>query len=303
MTNTCRCGAALSEGTTLCPRCVRTLDVALVNVAAHHLDLGTLRTKRTRYGSGAATKGSIGKTRPIGVDLRFVAPSDARGRDQWQIPGREGEGTTLDRTVRASLLLWVARAAGTWPNLTQPSGTVSAQCTWLGGILTAIAGQDWAGALVDDMLGLERKLARLVDRPPERWYAGKCSAQDPSDPDGSACTYELYASEESGTIRCRACGTEHDVADRRDFLLEEAKGYHVTATEAASALIAWTDYDGSEKKLVDLIWSWRDRGKLEVADVTSLHGKDRHLYRLGDIQELLVRHAQRIQRRRLGHSA
>jgi hypothetical protein len=100
---------------------------------------------------------------------------------------------------------------------------------------------------------------------------------------------------DSGTITCPACGTEHDVASRRDFLLAEAKDYQVTATEAAQALLAWTDYDGTETKLVDRIRKWRDRGHLEVRDVTSLSGRDRHLYRLGDIQVLLIGDAQDAQ--------
>lgn len=305
-TNTCRCGRTVHEGTTLCPACVRTLVHALVNVACHYADLDTLRTRRARYGGSLAARGSIGKTRPIGVDLRFVTPSNAdyASPDDVQIPGREGAGTALIHDVRNTVVTWVRVCLDDWPTLTTPADHIPACCAFLQGIVTAIAGQAWATELLEDMLRLERALARMVDRPAERWYAGKCSASDPEDGDAE-CSYELYARTDSGTIRCQACGTEHDVAERRDFLLREAGDYHVTATEAAGALIAWTDYDGSEHKLVDLIRKWRDREKLDVQDVTSLLGRDRHLYRLGDIQELLVRHAQREQERRIraGRSA
>jgi hypothetical protein len=137
----------------------------------------------------------------------------------------------------------------------------------------------------------------MVDRPASRWYAGKCSATDET---GNSCPAELYANTEKGRIVCPACETEHDIATRRDFLLAEAKGYLVTATEAAAALMSWTDYGGTEERLVDRIRKWRNRGDLEVADVTSLHGRDRHLYRLGDIQDRLVKHAQREQERAIG---
>lgn len=298
---TCRCGVTVHEGTHLCAKCVKTLDHALGNVATDYVDLDTLRTKRARYGTAGATRGSIGKTRPIGVDLRFVRPSNAayRSPNEIQLPGREGQGTELMHDVRNTVVTWVRVCLDDWPALTTPADHIPACCTFLQGILTAIAGQPWAEELIADMLRLEKALARLVDRPAERWYAGKCSASEPGDGD-AMCTYELYATTDSGTLRCRVCGTVHDIAARRDFLLEEAQAYRVTATEAAGALLAWTDYDGSESKLVDLIRKWRDRGKLEVADVTSLQGKDRHLYRLGDIQGLLVQHAQREQERRIG---
>ncbi len=159
--------------------------------------------------------------------------------------------------------------------------------------------EHWAPELLTAMLEHETQLRRLIDRPAERWYAGKCSARDPSDPEGAECSAELYAAEDSGTIVCRACGAQHDVTARRDFLLEEAKEYHVTATEAAQALLAWTDYDGTEAKLVDRIRKWRDRDRLEVRDVSSLMGRDRHLYRLGDVQDLLIENAQQAQTSRI----
>lgn len=321
MTNqTCRCGRTNPAGTSVCPRCLHTLNVALTNIAIYHADLDTLRTRRTRYGNGTATKGSIGKTQPLGVDLRFVTPSHAAGDDdnRDQVPGHEGTGTTLDRTTRASLLLWTARflkhrsplagptclggclhtSCANIRRRARPTTTVPSMCAYLHKQQRIIAAAPWGGQLVDDIVHLERNLARFVDRPADRWYAGKCSA--PLD-DGGLCERELYARTDTGTLRCKVCGTEHDIAARRDFLLDEAKEYFVTATEAAGALLAWTDYDGSESKLVDLIRKWRDRDKLDVQDVTSLHGKDRHLYRLGDIQELLVQHAQREQEKRLRH--
>jgi len=299
----CRCGREVHEGASLCSRCVRTLDHALVNVAVHYADFETVATRRTRYGSPVATRGSVGKSRPLGFDLRFAPPSHVTEADSApdQLPGREGAGTELVHDVRNTVTTWVRVCLDDWPSLSTPADHIPACCTFLQGIVTAIAGQPWAEELLEDMLRLEKALARFVDRPSERWYAGKCSAQDPgAEDDGDAeCTYELYARTDSGTIRCQACGTDHDVAERREFLLREARDYHVTATEAAGALIAWTDYDGSESKLVDLIRKWRDREKLDVADVTSLLGRDRHLYRLGDIQELLVQHAQRAQSQRI----
>ena len=305
--NLCDCGQP-TAGAHLCEKCARTLAFAIANVAGDYADLGTIAQKRARYGSQLASKGSIGKAQPLPVDMRFVSagpPSaeDKSGRprgadlapltqlrwDAWntvvgwcrtimeeqaQITGP----TCTDCLHRSCHAIKLQR----WPK----ANTIEAMCLYLDKQHRWIEGREWAPVMLDEFLYLERRLRRAVDRPKDRWYAGKCS-----------CNAELYAETDRGEIPCRACGERWDVSTRREFLLEEAKDYLVTATEAAGALLAWTDYDGSESKLVDRIRKWRDRDRLEVRDVTSLNGRDRHLFRLGDIQDLLVEHAQRTQAR------
>lgn len=313
----CGCGRP-TAGSVLCLDCQQTLRWALVNVAAHYLDLGTVAMKRANYGSAGSVKGSIGKAQPLPVDLRFLdagpPPEDDRsGRPR---PATLAVGSQLRWDTWNTMVAWTRTVMEEQPELLGPacgdclhvscsqvrrrrwpSNQLPAMTAYLARHFRWIVSQVWAPVLLDELLDLERRLVRMVNRPPDRWYAGKCSATDGSD---NTCTAELYAAADRGHIDCRACGTRHDVADRRAFLLEEAKEYRVTASEAADALMAWTDYDGSEHKLIDRIRKWRDRGRLEVQDVTSLAGRDRHLYRLGDIQELLIEHAQRQQQRKLG---
>ena len=289
---TCDCGRPTS-GARLCDTCGRTLAYALVAVADFTDDLENIRAKQTRYGAGS--KPSVGKVIPAPIDLRFSS--------------RLESGTRLLDEARATVVAWTKvlieerpAVAGPWcigPCLhvscsqvrerRLPNDTVRSMCLYLDRSHRYIAGQDWAADLLDEMRDLERRLRKFVNPPPERSYAGKCD-----------CGEELYAIAGKPTVTCRECKAEYDVATRRDLLLTAAQDYLVTATEAASALLAWTDYDGSDTKLVDLIRKWRDRDKLDVQDVTSLSGRDRHLYRLGDIQALLVEHAQRRQRQRIG---
>ena len=303
MSQTCRCGTTTQEGSCLCRDCVRTLDHALMSVALHYADLDTLRTKRTRYGTLGAGKGSTGKTMPLGVDLRFVNPSDVDGQ-------REGQAAKLVTDVQHKVAAWTSRAITTWPELLprllERTAAASAAthtsicCVFLDSYLTAIAGQPWAPELYGDITRLEAALVKVVDRPADRWYAGKCSVPDEHD---VTCEQELYAEAGAATIRCPRCHITHDVAERRDYLLAQAKDVLVTATEAAGALLAWTDYDGSEAKLVDQIYRWRERGRLESRGAVEIGGKQRPLYRLGDIQDQLVAHAQREQARRIKSTA
>lgn len=321
----CTCGKPTS-GAWLCDDCQKTLRWALVNVGSYLADLETVATRRARFGVTGNTKGSIGKAVPLPVDMRFVSAGPPPKND---LSGRPrgatiAPGSQLKWDAWNTIVAWCRVIMEDQPEVAgpvhvdcldvscsqirrrrYPRNTTASMLHYLARQFRLIVSEEWAPVILDEMLDLERRLARMVDRPADRWYAGKCSARDPFDPAGVMCTSELYANADRGWIDCPGCGTRHDVAERRDFLLAEAKDILVTATEAARALLAWTDYDGTETKLVDRIRKWRDRDKdpLEVRDVTSLAGRDRHLYRLGDIQERLIGDAQDAQTRRVGGAA
>lgn len=175
-----------------------------------------------------------------------------------------------------------------------PTNTITSMTHYLARQHRWTISQPWADAMLDELLDVERRLCWLVDIPAPKWYAGRCMVTNDH---GLDCDAELYASTDRGTITCPTCGITHDVADRRDYLLEQAADMLVPASTAATALAAWTDYDGDPGRLTKRISEWRDRGRLEVREVTSLSGRDRHLYRLGDIQTLLVGHVSRKQSR------
>ena len=297
------CGACdrPTAGAWLCDHCCKTLAVALANVQAYYDDLATVATKTTRYGSNSVTLGTPGKEQPLPADARFLEVTGGGTQVRWdvwnsvvtwcrvvmeespRVLGPRCESACLHTTCAA-----IKRTA--WPR-----NTIRSMVAYFDRQFRWIVRNDWAPTFLDEMLDNERRMRKLIDRPADRWYAGKCSIGT----DEVHCTTELYAIAGNTTITCPGCGWEHDVAARRDFLLREARAYLVTATEAARALIAWTDYDGTEDRLVDRIRKWRDRELLEVVDVTSLNGRDRHLYRLGDVQDLLVDAAQRAQQKAL----
>lgn len=298
---TCTSCERPTAGAQLCDRCCKTLAVALVNVAAYYEDLETVATKATRYGGSTATRGSIGKTQPLPVDGRFLDVKGDGTQVRWDVwnsvvtwcrvvmeESRRVNGPTCARPCLHTTCAAVRRTA--WPR-----NTLRSQVAYFDRQFRWVVRSEWALEFFDEMLDNERRLRKMIDRPADRWYAGKCSIGT----DDEHCTAELYALEGNSTIICPACEYLHDVSGRRDFLLGEARTYLVTATEAARALISWTDYDGIESNLVKRIDKWRDRERLEVADVTSLNGRDRHLYRLGDIQDLLVDAARHDQNKRI----
>ncbi len=304
-----------TAGAHLCDDCCKTLAYALVNVAAYYDDLPTIAGKQARYGSQLATKGSVGKEQPLVVDMRFVNVPDA------QAEGGGGHATLAPATqVRydtwATVVAWAKVLMEEQPEVPGPAcreclhlscaqirrrrwprNTIRSMVAYFDRQWRYVARAEWAGEFLDQMLDCETRMRKLVDRPADRWYAGKCSASDES---GNACPTELYALEGKPTITCPTCQAQHDVTKRRDFLLREAKDYLVTATEAAGALLSWTDYDGTETNLIKRIGKWRERGRLADHGSEVVNGKARPLYRLGDVQELLIEHAQREQARLVG---
>lgn len=303
----CACGRP-TEGAVLCDGCKRTLAYALVHVSIYWTDLGNVATKQTRYGNGAGTR-TIGKAQPLPVDLRFIdqhvpdEPGDAPAHHGAHL----APGSQLRYDVWDTLVAWCRTLMEVLPERIGPACEVCihSTCTsirrdrWpspgrgVPGLVNYLArqhryleAQTWAPVILDELVDVERRLRRMVDRPADRWYAGRCSETNAET--GATCQAELYARTDRGEIACPGCGARWDVSERRDFLLEEAKAYLVTATEAAGALLAWTDYDGSETKLVDRIRKWRTTGQLATHEQATVNGRPRHLYRLGEIQALMV---------------
>lgn len=244
------CGAE-TQGANLCRGALKTLDVALANVAAYMADLETIRTRQTRYGdTSGGGKGAKGKTMPLGMDLRFDV---------------DGKGTMLEAEVRNTLVGWVRIVLDTWSYTRMPDDTIAAMCRFLAGARTAIAGQEWANELLRDALDAERSLRSFVDRPPERIYAGTCIV----------CAIvgdhsPLYAREGDHQILCPAedCRREYDVAECRETLLATVDGLLCTAAQIASLSTYFGVLEDRDKvrKRINL---WNHRGVIQPDGLTA----------------------------------
>lgn len=85
-----------------------------------------------------------------------------------------------------------------------------------------------------------------------------------------------------GFIRCRTCGTLHDVKERRHSLLEAARDYLVTTTEACAAIATYADGNLKEST----VWKWKERGRITARGHTEENGRRQDLFRLGDLMDL-----------------
>ncbi len=83
--------------------------------------------------------------------------------------------------------------------------------------------------LVDEIHDALTRARRSVDRPADRQFVGPCMTLR----DGVTCTEDLYARPGATEVRCPACQTQHPVADRRVWMLQQAGDMLFTVREAA----------------------------------------------------------------------
>lgn len=141
--------------------------------------------------------------------------------------------------------------------------------------LNQLVTQPWAA----DALNITRVVdhcINVIDRPPARIYAGPCDT----------CGHDLYARSGKRDVTCYDCGLVYDLAARREWLLSVVEDQLATAVEIARALTTLELPVTAER-----IRQWKHRERIEARARDRL---GRPLYRVGDIIELVVEHAQRI---------
>lgn len=299
MSTLCGCGRP-TNGRVLCSRCEHTADVAIANVAAYHDDLETVRTRQTRYTVGPGVRSS---EKPLGMDARF---------------GPTGIGTRALAVTRITVVHWTKTLRAEHPELEPPRhDSVRSACAYLARNLSVIAARPWADEFLRGMLRAEKDLARIVDRPPDSWYAGICGAllgvHDESScgcachlmaeglvdcdvPGGCGleytdvvCTRILYATPGEPFVRCGDCGSTYDVANRRDQLLREAEDRMATVEMITRIVTTLGDRDVRASKVAARIRQWAVRGRITSHGTRIIDGRLRPVYRIGDVLDLLAR--------------
>lgn len=80
--------------------------------------------------------------------------------------------------------------------------------------------------LYEEVLEAVNRARQAIDRAPGTVYLGQCSALV----EGVECPEDLYGLVGRETVRCRTCGTEHQLAQRRQVLLDAVEHQYVPTT-------------------------------------------------------------------------
>ncbi len=260
-TSYCNCGAP-TRGTTLCHKCTKLLTQYLAEMPGLIADLRTAITRQTRFSKGLG----IGKSTETPVMFNTRAAEHL---------------TDLAKTIP----FWQARMADHYGIPVRYPNTITATAWMLTAItLRGIATFIDAGQMYDALQKAHETTETLIDRPADKWYAGICSAGNSDD---TACQQELYATTDKGDITCPKCAFTHDIQTRRNTLLKHAADVLATATEAARAIVVWSDYERGENLLVKRIGMWAERGRITPKGTRTISGKQRPTYRIGDILNIL----------------
>jgi hypothetical protein len=260
------CGNTIRSNAYVCTPCNALLEKTLAEIPSLGEDLETTRLRQSRTGGR-----SIGGGHSSDVPLPWLETA-----------------SVAEDTLRSTLVAWARvvveeRGVG-WPRNTLAgiSGFLLKHVDWL------VHHPD-AHEAVDELSFAARQARSVVDRAPDRWYAGRCEHVDldaqveaivTSGPEPPKCPEELYVREGSSTVSCRTCGTEHDVAQRRAKLARVVKDRLATASELTSAVS-----NLARPISLNTIKSWVRRRRL-VEKAQSPDGVA--LYRVGDVLDLLA---------------
>lgn len=247
------CQAEQSEGL-LCHADTSRLERDLGDVASIVADLDITLSRQAKIGSGGKSgKGGAHERFPIGmgaVDPRWVLENvlttwirDITG-DTW----RPALGTHPTQAAAAHLLIEIP----------------------------AIRRHPAVEELVDEITDAIRLARRTVDRPAEQAFVGPCLAKF----EDVTCTEDLYARPWSSHVTCKVCGITHEVADRRQWLLDQAEDRIVTVREAAQ----WVGMVGQIHVTEDRIRGYIRRGTLGTRSLPD----DPIAIRLGDLLDLVA---------------
>jgi hypothetical protein len=265
------CGRPLPDQGYVCSKCAEVVGVDLARIVDLAPEVETTVAKLARVGTQL---GGGSKERPLPFDAQAADRADA---------------------LKNTLSTWarhVAESIGVQIPPKQP-GELGAQLAarFLGERLNWIRHHQEAAECFGDLSRVARQLEAIVGRPPNLRYRGPCWA-DLGDVDEVGdpllCQEILYIRPGAAVAKCRECGAEYDAADRREWLLKEAR-----STLAHAALIASSLTALDMAVAVGTIYSWANRGR--IVD----HGTDqfgRPLYRVGDAIDLLTEQRQRAGR-------
>lgn len=261
----CRCGRPTRDEAYVCDTCADGLSRALGDVPWLADELEITITKQR----GLPTEGG-----PAGSETPLPwheAAADAR------------------RTLHGLLVTWArfceeeqVRHSSYAVGL--PEDNLPALSRWLMWRVDGLTLRDIGPEAVEEITAAVANCERLIDRRPDRWYAGPCVQEV----EGSACGADLYAKRATGDVTCRSCGAVYDVAARREWLLAEAEDRLADCAAIARA-VSWL---GSEPLTHDRVRKWAQRGRL----IPKGHDGRRPLYRIGDAIDLLAGDTKRTER-------
>ena len=284
------CEEQTATGITLCGRCRTTAYYALANIGSYYADLDKIPTAGVRRRSNTAAD-------PTGIAAARII------RDPV---------TEIDDKTVATLGGWADCLPGRHPR------AVSDLVPWLTERLDKTVTNEWAARYLAELKALEKSLGMVAARADTGEYVGVCgnvlAAEQVHDERTCACACHsgldlecdvpggcgreyavlppelcdrpLYARRDAGWVPC-LCGARWDVRGRRQQLVRDAEEELAPVAVIAHLAALWIG-EPSVGKVESRINLWAHRKKIHHVTTKVIDGRERKVYRVGDVLDLLA---------------
>lgn len=240
--------------------------------------LDNIRPRSSGGGSGK------GHEAPMLIRLDASAlKSDARNTISTWVRDFEETNPHLSGPVLSSRYPDVVGLAGAYlvevypTSRAMPYDTHAEAAGWMARFPGLLAQHPAADQMLDEFRDLCDRIRRMIDVAPDRTYLGPCGSMT----DGVECPDDIYGLPNRATARCRTCGAEVDVDDRRGYLLKAVEDEVRTVLELSRALPKLIGREVS----VDTLKGRIRRGSLGPR---RKNARGHALYRVGDVIDLLI---------------
>jgi hypothetical protein len=130
---------------------------------------------------------------------------------------------------------------------------------------------DMGWQFLDDIVRASDACRRVIDRKPERRYAGPCE-----------CGRDLYHKPGAAQVKCADCERTYDVGELYGWMREQVRDLLFSARDAASLLCKFNLE--TKQTTID---KWHERGLIVARGHDA---KDRRLYLMDDLLTLAAKH-------------
>jgi hypothetical protein len=251
---TCDCGRETRDNAYVCDECLGGLTETLAEIPwlAGELETTIHGERGVDY---RALGGSPGSEKPMPYNLPAAEARRALRR-------------SLHTAVRFCDEEHVRHQSRT---NTLPTDSLESMSRWLMWRVDGLGFSDMGGQFVTDIVNASTACRRMVDRKPERRYAGPCE-----------CGRDLYHKPGATQVQCKDCERTYDVGDLYEWMKKQVRDRLVTARDGA-ALLCRFDLE-TQQATID---KWHERGRIVA------HGhdaKNHRLYLMDDLINLAAMH-------------
>jgi hypothetical protein len=238
---TCKCGKPTRDDRYVCDACSDDLARALGDIAWLDEELETTITKRK------------------GVDYRRVGGGSGGKREQPSPP--EWTASNARTHLKGVLVAWVRFCADedvrhSSPHLGLPVDELTAISRWLLWRVDGLSLHDIGAEAVDEITSAVAHCHRLIDRPADRQFLGRCEPCEAVGHEG-----RLYARPGGSLARCSVCGDTVDAERLREKLLHDLDDRLCTAAEIAH-LSTYLGLQAGREQVRKRINQWHKRERI-----------------------------------------